>query len=136
MGSRLGPAPTTPDMNINEEEQQQAKEILTNHLKTMIESDQSSTSPNRDIQEGEYQVKTLPFGKPTNGNVKPATGAEGKNTQAMYCPIVLENNQISPRGRDSYNTVPLTDQPYRTMPLVLPNPKTIHDTGETARKYV
>merc|ERR1719427_2053872 len=96
----------------------------------MIESDQSSTSPNRDIQEAENQVKTLPFGKSNNGN------AEDKSTKSMYCPIVLDNNQISPRGRDSYNTVPLTDQPYRTMPLVLPNPKTIHDTGEVSRKYV
>ena len=38
----------------------------------------------------------------------------------------------------NYNIVPklfFTAQPYRTTPLVLPNPKTILDAGEAERKY-
>jgi len=144
--SRLGPAPSQSEMNVNgESEQAQAKNVLTTHLKSLIDSDPTANNSHLKQQSPQvaFYARPLPQAKPvqnpglltTNQKLASPKSANGSGQQ-MYCPIILDNQPASPRGRDAYNTVPLENQPYRTLPLVLPNPKTIHDIGEMDRKYV
>jgi len=138
--SRLGPFPASnTEMNvIGDDEQAQAKSVLSTHIKSLIDSDPTAANTSQLSQsQAPFYARSLPRGKPVMDPATTATNQKsGKPVQPMYCPIILEQQLSSPRGRDSYNTVPIENQPYRTLPLVSPNPKTIHDTGEVDRKYV
>jgi len=60
--------------------------------------------------------------------------SQAKSVLTSHLASLIDNSEAG-GGRDNYMAVPIQNQPYRTTPLVLPNPKTILDAGEAERKY-
>lgn len=75
--------------------------------------------------------RTLPLVTPDPKTIHDAGGVTTSET--VRHSALIDHSPAS--GGDSHMTVPAYMQPYRTTPLVLSNPRTIHDVGDAEKKY-
>jgi len=141
-----------PQLEDQQKLHNQAKSVLTNHLQTLIQptstypspSSQALPTPNslnnsqsvrEDRQDGgplqSQPYRTLPLVTPDPKTIHDAGGVTTSET--VRHSALIDHSPAS--GVDSHMTVPAYMQPYRTTPLVLSNPRTIHDVGDAEKKY-